>query len=71
MGGYVVPVTGPPIPAGTVLIRDGVIVAVGTDVTIPADVPVLDVSGRWVLPASSKPTRTSGSTSRSSPRWSR
>jgi imidazolonepropionase-like amidohydrolase len=50
IGGYVVPVTGPPIPAGTVLIRDGVIVAVGTDVTIPADVPVLDVSGRWVLP---------------------
>jgi len=50
IGGYVVPVTGPPIPAGTVLILDGVIVAVGTDVTIPADVPVLDVSGRWVLP---------------------
>jgi hypothetical protein len=23
IGGYVVPVTGPPIPAGTVLIRDG------------------------------------------------
>lgn len=41
---------GPPIPAGTVLIRDGIIVAVGTDVTIPAGVPVVDVSGRWVLP---------------------
>lgn len=45
-----VPVAGPPIPAGTVLIRDGIIVAVGTDVTIPAGVPVVDVSGRWVLP---------------------
>ncbi|MEZ0165669.1 amidohydrolase [Kineococcus sp. LSe6-4] len=37
---------------GTVLVRDGRIVAVGpvSEVPVPADVPVLDATGRWVLP---------------------
>jgi imidazolonepropionase-like amidohydrolase len=35
---------------GTVLVRDGRIVAVGAHVPVPADVPVLDATGRFVLP---------------------
>jgi imidazolonepropionase-like amidohydrolase len=50
VGGQVVPVTGPPIEHGTVLIVDGKITAVGADVPLPDGVPVLDAAGRWVLP---------------------
>jgi imidazolonepropionase-like amidohydrolase len=51
-GGYVVPVDGVPIDGGTVLIDDGVIVAVGAeaDVDIPDDAEIVDASGTWVLP---------------------
>ncbi|MFI2104194.1 amidohydrolase [Isoptericola sp. NPDC019693] len=48
--GYVVPVDGPPIEHGTVLITDGVIEAVGADVAVPDGVRTLDAGGRWVLP---------------------
>ncbi|GAA3312157.1 amidohydrolase [Nonomuraea dietziae] len=48
--GYVVPVDGDPIDAGTVLIQDGKIVAVGRDVEIPDGVQVVDAEGGWVLP---------------------
>ncbi|GAA3459992.1 amidohydrolase [Saccharothrix longispora] len=49
-GGYVVPVAGEPIDGGTVLIRDGKIVAVGADVEVPDDARVVDATGSWVLP---------------------
>jgi imidazolonepropionase-like amidohydrolase len=49
-GGRVVPVDGSPIDNGTVLITDGVITAIGADVTVPAGVEVVDAAGRWVLP---------------------
>ncbi|WP_158848546.1 amidohydrolase [Saccharothrix deserti] len=49
-GGYVVPVAGEPVEGGTVLIQDGKIVAVGTDVEVPDGVPVVDAAGGWVLP---------------------
>lgn len=51
-GGYVVPIVGEPVENGTVLIEDGVIVAVGTDaeVEVPDDAEVVDASGSWVLP---------------------
>jgi imidazolonepropionase-like amidohydrolase len=51
-GGYVVPVDGEPIDNGTVLIDNGVIVAVGADadVDIPEDAEIVDASGMWVLP---------------------
>ncbi|GII99859.1 imidazolonepropionase-like amidohydrolase [Sediminihabitans luteus] len=48
--GYVVPVASAPLDDATVLIEDGVITAVGTDVTVPDGVRVLDAGGRWVLP---------------------
>jgi len=49
-GGYVVPIDGDPIDGGTVLIRDGRISAVGTDVDVPDGLPVVDAAGQWVLP---------------------
>jgi imidazolonepropionase-like amidohydrolase len=49
-GGYVVPVEGDPIDGGTVLIREGKIVAVGHDVEVPAGTPTVDARGQWVLP---------------------
>jgi imidazolonepropionase-like amidohydrolase len=48
--GYVVPVASAPIENGTVLVEDGVITAVGTDVVVPDGVRTIDAAGRWVLP---------------------
>ncbi len=49
-GGKVYPVSGAPIENGTVLIRDGKIVAVGVGVAIPADARRVDATGKWVTP---------------------
>lgn len=50
VGGRVVPVTGEVIENGTVLIRDGKIVAVGAEVAVDPDAAVIDAEGKWVLP---------------------
>ena len=49
-GGKVYPVSGPPIANGTVLIRDGVIVAVGANVNLPAGAQRIDATGKIVTP---------------------
>jgi imidazolonepropionase-like amidohydrolase len=49
-GGTVYPVSGPKIERGTVLIRDGKIVAVGANVTVPGDAQRVDATGKWVTP---------------------
>ena len=49
-GGKVYPVSGPPIENATVLIRDGKIVSVGANVTIPAGAERIDATGKWVTP---------------------
>lgn len=49
-GAKVFPVSGPPIENGTVVIRDGKIVAVGSNVAIPADARRIDATGKWVTP---------------------
>jgi len=49
-GGTVIPVSGPRIENGTVLIRAGKIVAVGADVRVPDGVPVVDATGKFVMP---------------------
>jgi imidazolonepropionase-like amidohydrolase len=49
-GGRVYPVSGPMIENGTVLIRDGQIVAVGAGVAIPADAQRIDATGKVVTP---------------------
>lgn len=50
VGGTVYPVAGPRIDGGTVLIRDGKVVAVGRDVPIPAGARRVDAAGRVVTP---------------------
>ena len=49
-GGTVYPVSGPAIQNGTVLMRDGKIVAVGADVAVPAGAQRIDASGKIVTP---------------------
>jgi imidazolonepropionase-like amidohydrolase len=49
-GGKIYPVSGPVIENGTVLMRDGKIVAVGANVAIPADAQRVDATGKIVTP---------------------
>src|SRR5678815_4548366 len=49
-GAKVYPVSSEPIENGTVLIRDGKIVAVGSNVTIPPGAQRIDAAGKWVTP---------------------
>lgn len=49
-GGTVYPVSGPKIENATVLVREGMIAAVGTNVAIPADAVRIDAGGKWVTP---------------------
>jgi imidazolonepropionase-like amidohydrolase len=42
--------TGPAITNGSVLLRDGKVAAVGTNVSAPSDAVVIDASGKWVTP---------------------
>ncbi len=46
----IVPVSGDPISGGTVLVEDGRIVALGTDVDIPDGTRIIDAAGRTVTP---------------------
>jgi imidazolonepropionase-like amidohydrolase len=49
-GATVYPVSGPKLANATVLIKDGTIVAVGPQVTVPADATRIDARGKWVTP---------------------
>ena len=49
-GGKVYPVSGPAIDNGTVLVRDGKIVAVGVNIAVPNDATRIDATGKWVTP---------------------
>ncbi|MEE4207042.1 MAG: amidohydrolase family protein [Erythrobacter sp.] len=39
-----------PIENGTVVVRDGIVVAAGSEVAVPSDVPSVDAQGAWVTP---------------------
>ncbi|MFT7616635.1 MAG: imidazolonepropionase-like amidohydrolase [Planctomycetota bacterium] len=49
-GGKIVPVVGPVIEKGNILIEDGRIVAVGANIKAPFDAKVLDVTGKTIFP---------------------
>jgi imidazolonepropionase-like amidohydrolase len=49
-GGTILPVSGPPIPNGTVVLRDGKIAAIGANVAVPAGAEIVDASGKFVMP---------------------
>src|SRR5213594_3478662 len=49
-GARIVPVSGKPMDKGTIVIRNGVIEAVGANVQIPADARVLDFAGLTIYP---------------------
>jgi imidazolonepropionase-like amidohydrolase len=49
-GGTLHPVSGPPIANGTLVIRDGLVEAIGANATIPADAAIIDVKGAHVYP---------------------
>jgi imidazolonepropionase-like amidohydrolase len=49
-GATVYPVSGPKLENATVLIRDGRIAAVGTNVVVPAGATRIDAAGKWVTP---------------------
>lgn len=50
VGGHIFTGTGGEIESGTILIRDGKIEAVGSDVAVPAGYQVIDAHGEWVTP---------------------
>lgn len=50
VGGKVYPVSGPPIENGTVVITNGKITAVGTNVPVPAGAQRIDATGKTVTP---------------------
>lgn len=49
-GGTVYPVSGPKLANASLLIRDGRIIAVGTNVSIPSDATRIDAAGKWITP---------------------
>ncbi len=50
VGGTVHPISRPPIERGTVIIRNGTIESVGTDINIPPDAGVINATGLHVYP---------------------
>ncbi|MDX1389004.1 MAG: amidohydrolase family protein [Acidobacteriota bacterium] len=59
-GATVVPEPGRTLENGTVVIRDGLIVAVGDDVTVPPDAVEIDGAGLWIYPGLIDPQTTLG-----------
>src|SRR5690606_21409380 len=51
-GAWLIPITSEPIERGVLVVKDGIIVAVGAEgaVEIPADAEVHDVSGKVIMP---------------------
>lgn len=49
-GGKIVPVVGPVIEKGNILIEDGRIIAVGEKIKAPFDAKVIDVTGKTIFP---------------------
>jgi imidazolonepropionase-like amidohydrolase len=67
-GGTVHPVSGPEIANGVVVIRDGLIEAVGANVAVPPDATLIDVKGSHVYPGLIDAQTSLGFPSASAPR---
>ena len=52
VGAHIIPITGPEIPRGVLIVHNGKIVAVGDEsaVTIPADATRIDAVGKFIMP---------------------
>lgn len=52
VGAHIIPIDGPEIPDGTLLIENGLIKAVGPrdQVKVPSDATVVDAQGRYIMP---------------------
>ncbi|MFQ5491396.1 MAG: amidohydrolase family protein [Phycisphaerae bacterium] len=46
----IIPVTGPTLARGSILVRDGKIAAIGESLSVPADVAVIEGEGLYVVP---------------------
>ena len=51
-GARLVTASGAPVPSGTIVLRNGLIDAVGADVAVPSDATVIDGAGMMVAPNS-------------------
>ncbi len=49
-GARLVTASGTPVPSGTIVLRNGLIDAVGADVAVPSDATVIDGAGMTVYP---------------------
>ena len=49
-GGTIHTATGEVLEGGTVVVRDGKISSVGSDVSVPSGIPVVDITGKTVIP---------------------
>ena len=49
-GATVIPVSGPQIQNGTVVMQNGKIIGVGANVVIPSGAEIIDGRGKWVMP---------------------
>lgn len=49
-GGTILPVSGPAIPNGTIVLQGGKIVTVGAAVAVPRDAEIVDATGKYVMP---------------------
>lgn len=59
-GATIIPISGPAIPNGIILIEYGKITAVGTDVTIPYDAMEVDLTGKVIMPGMIDPHSSDG-----------
>lgn len=50
VGGKIIPISGPVLESGVVLIRGGKIAAIGADLEIPLNAQVIDAEGKVVMP---------------------
>ena len=59
-GGTIYPVSGPKIANATIILSDGVITAIGTNVPIPANARRIDATGKWITPGLVSPVTSLG-----------